>query len=187
MTLIRISILIAASAIAFAAVGAECTRQQAIAAEETASTLRNWAEVHSAFVRFRRCDDGAIGEGFSESVSILFAEHWDQLGALLRLTARDRSFRQFVLRHLDETVPADRWSAIEENAKSRCPSNARSLCKSILSRGREMAANTAVNPDLAHKAVLAACSCGRLTGRVTLSLSRHCAFLFIGNSQGEIA
>ena len=150
MTLIRISILIAASAIAFAAVGAECTRQQAIAAEETASTLRNWAEVHSAFVRFRRCDDGAIGEGFSESVSILFAEHWDQLGALLRLTARDRSIRQFVLRHLDETVPADRWSAIEENAKSRCPSNARSLCKSILSRGREMAANTAVNPDLVY-------------------------------------
>ncbi|WP_148280224.1 hypothetical protein [Rubrivivax gelatinosus] len=160
VTLVRIAILIAVSATGFSAIGAECTPQQEIAAERTVSTLRNWKDVHSAFVRFRRCDDGAIGEGFSDSVSILFAEHWDQLGALLRLAARDRSFRQFVLRHLDETVPADRWSAIEENAKSRCPSNARFLCRSILSRGREIATNPAVNMDLAPKA-----SQGRLPSR----------------------
>ena len=152
MTLLRTLILVATSTLAFAAAGAECTRQEAIAAEEIASGLRSWPEVHSAFARFHHCDDGAIGEGFSESVSILVAEHWEQLGILSKLAAKNHSFRQFVLGHLDETVPADRWSVIEANAKEHCPLSARTLCKGILSRSHELTANSAVQGTLRDKA-----------------------------------
>jgi hypothetical protein len=141
MIVFRTLILVAALGLTFPVTAAECTRQEAISAEETASTLRSWSEVHSAFVRFRHCDDGAIGEGFSESISILIAEHWDQIGILSKLSAKNRAFRQFVLYHLDETVPSDRWSVIEANASKHCPPHAASLCKSILSRSRELVAN----------------------------------------------
>lgn len=145
-------ILIATALVASVATGAECTRQEAIAAEETASTLRSWPEVHSAFTRFHHCDDGAIGEGFSESISVLVAEHWPQLSSLTKLTANNHSFRQFVLRHLDETVPADRWSVIEENATKHCPTNARSFCKAILSRSKELSANPSIKWDALNRA-----------------------------------
>lgn len=147
MSLLRNLIVAGASVVAFAVSAAECSRQEAIAAEETASTLRTWPALHSTFVRYRHCDDGAIGEGFSESVSILVADHWGDLKSLSNLTAKDRSFLQFVLRHLDETVPADRLARIEANAKDRCPVTARSLCNDILSRSQTVTANSAVNTD----------------------------------------
>lgn len=131
---------------------AECSRQEAITAEETASTLRTWPDLHSTFVRYRHCDDGAIGEGFSESVSVLFADHWADLRKLSSLTTKDRLFLQFVLRHLDETVPTDRLARIEANAKGRCPAYARSLCNKILSRSQTVTANTAVNTDAPNAA-----------------------------------
>ena len=147
MLLLYKLIVVSASVISFAIFAAECSQQEAIAAEETASTLRTWPDLHATYVRYRHCDDGAIGEGFSESVSILVAEHGGDLKTLSNLTAKDRVFLQFVLRHLDETVPLDRWARIKANAKNRCPANARSLCNGILSRSRTMMANTTVNTD----------------------------------------
>jgi hypothetical protein len=46
-----------------------CSLDQEIAAESSAGTLRNWAEVYSSFERFGHCDDGAIADGYSESIS----------------------------------------------------------------------------------------------------------------------
>ena len=140
-------IVAGATVVSFAVSAAECSRQEAIAAEETASTLRTWPDLYSTYLRYRHCDDGAIGEGFSESVSVLVADHWADLEKFSNLTTKDRSFLQFVLRHLDETVPAERWSQIEANAKNRCPANARLLCNGILSRSRTVTANTAVNTN----------------------------------------
>jgi hypothetical protein len=151
MRLLRTLILVLISPLAIGATAHECARQEAIAAEKTASTLRSWKEVHSAFVNFRYCDDGAIGEGFSESISTLVADHWDELSTLNKLTIQNKSFRKFVLDHLDETVPADRLAIIEANASKHCPAYARSLCKSILSRSRELVANPAVEGTLRDK------------------------------------
>ena len=147
MSVLRNLIVAVASVVAFAVSAGECSRQEAVAAEATASTLRTWPALHSTYVRFRHCDDGAIGEGFSESVSILVADHWADLKSLSNLIAKDRSFLQFVLRHLDETVPADRLARIEANAKVRCPVNTRSLCKEIFSRSQTVTANSVANTD----------------------------------------
>lgn len=71
MTFFRALILVITSAAASDSVGADCTLQEAFAAERTASTLRSWPEVHSAFIRYGHCDDGAIGEGFSDRFQFL--------------------------------------------------------------------------------------------------------------------
>lgn len=117
---------------------AECSRDDAIEAEAIASTLPTWSRVYSAFRLFHQCDDGAIGEGFSESVSRLLADRWEVMPELSKLSSEDNEFRRFVLRHLDETVPAQRWKIIVGHARHDCPTDALSLCKDILSRDADL-------------------------------------------------
>jgi hypothetical protein len=77
----------------------ECTKQQAMQAEENTDHLNNWSEVYQSFSRFSQCDDGGIAEGYSDAVGRLLADNWDQFSGLKRLAARDTRFQSFVLRH----------------------------------------------------------------------------------------
>lgn len=76
-----------------------------------------------------RC--GAIGEGFSESISVLLTEQWKSIDQFVRLSKKDSAFRWFVIRHLDETVPADRLQKIKFNAESNCIKSAQNVCLEI--------------------------------------------------------
>jgi hypothetical protein len=69
------------------ALGVECSKSQELAAETEAGSLKSWAAVHRSFTRYGHCDDGAIGEGYSDSVTILLADHWDALPQLTTLAA----------------------------------------------------------------------------------------------------
>ena len=51
----------------------DCARDEEIAAEEIAARLTRWTDIHSAYLRFQHCDDGAIAEGFTDSVVRLLA------------------------------------------------------------------------------------------------------------------
>jgi len=115
---------------------AECSKEEAIQAETIASTLKNWEEVHAAFKKFAHCDDGAIAEGYSESISQLLANHWNQLGDLKKLLKTDRSFEAFILTHIDQTITKENTAKIVKNAKSNCPKRSLSLCKKIESAAR---------------------------------------------------
>jgi hypothetical protein len=44
---------------------------------------------------------------------------------------KGRSFQAFVVRHIDETIPADTLKKAAKNAKTRCPANATGLSKLI--------------------------------------------------------
>jgi hypothetical protein len=134
MNALRLSLCVIALLLPHTVLAAECTRAQAIAAEETASTLKSWNALHSAFVSYHHCDDGAIAEGFSESVSKLLSEQWGALLQLSKLATNDRPFLKFVLSHIDETVPADRLKEIGKHAKQNCPKYERKLCESIFLR-----------------------------------------------------
>jgi hypothetical protein len=109
-----------------------CSRANADAAEDIAGSLRSWGKLYSAFRRYGPCDDGAIGEGFSESVSVLMAEEWDSFDELARLTRKDRAFKAFVLKHLDATVPAERLAKIAQLAEAHCSKGSKSLCLDVL-------------------------------------------------------
>ena len=121
------------------ALGAECSKSQELAAETQAGVLKSWAAVHGSFARYGHCDDGAIGEGYSDSVTILLADHWEALPQLTTLAASDSKFRAFVLKHIDATVPTERLERIANHARSRCPQQHRDLCAAIIKRANDAA------------------------------------------------
>jgi len=108
-----------------------CTKEEAQAAEAVAATARSWRQLHQQFERYSHCDDGAIAEGFSESVTLLLAEHWRDIRQLETILRSDPTFREFVIRHIDETVPGERLNRIAENASKRCPRRLKILCRDV--------------------------------------------------------
>lgn len=108
----------------------QCSKLDERAAESVVGKLVTWAAVHDAYLKFAHCDDGGIGEGFSESVTTLLAKRWSQFEELKRLAKRDEKFETFVLRHIDATVPLERLDLVRQNALRRCTSGTQ-LCKKI--------------------------------------------------------
>src|SRR6266851_7181874 len=81
-----------------------CTGEQAKKAEAEADQLKGWNAVYRSFVRYGHCDDGAIAEGYSDSVAKLLANHWAEIQDLRKLTLESPEFSNFVLRHIDELM-----------------------------------------------------------------------------------
>lgn len=107
-----------------------CTKEEAIEAESL-STAQSWGQLHQQFKNYAHCDDGAIGEGFSESVSLLLADHWQDIDQLEIILKSDFTFRKFVMRHINETVPVDRLERIQKNVGRQCPRKLKKLCRDI--------------------------------------------------------
>lgn len=110
----------------------QCTQREAIAAETEASTLESWSALYKSFNQYGHCDDAAIAEGYSESVSRLLAEDWNDLNVLRNYASRNKRFERFVLRHIDGTWSSERVNIVEKNAKHRCSNRDRKLCQRIL-------------------------------------------------------
>jgi hypothetical protein len=115
----------------------KCTQVEAMQAEKEADSLNNWDQIYRSYRRFSQCDDGAIAEGYSDSVMKLLADDWKSFNRLVVLANRGRDFRGFVLKHIDETVPADRLAKIARNARSECAAGGRNLCLSIAKATRK--------------------------------------------------
>lgn len=110
-----------------------CSAEAAAAAEKDASQLRSWPAIYESFRKYRGCDDGAVAEGYTESISVMLEVHWAALAALVKLAREDQQFDTFVVGHLNELVPAKRLQAIKANARDRCARDARSICTRIVS------------------------------------------------------
>lgn len=52
-----------------------CSLAEAKAAETVAASIYSWKKLYFVFQKYGHCDDGAIGEGFSESISVLMTEN----------------------------------------------------------------------------------------------------------------
>jgi hypothetical protein len=107
-----------------------CTKEEAQSAEAIAAKVNSWAQLKEQFDRYSHCDDGAIAEGFSESVSLLLADQWRDIRQLYEMRFQSE-FRVFFLRHIDETIPKERLERIGENARERCPQGLEALCRKI--------------------------------------------------------
>jgi hypothetical protein len=112
----------------------QCTESEAKSAESEASTLSTWGALYKSYQRYTQCDDGAIGEGYSATVAHLLADNWSQFDQLRRIMSSNKGFAGFVLRHIDELMSPEQERTIHENASKRCPTNGKSICRSILSR-----------------------------------------------------
>jgi hypothetical protein len=117
---------------AAAATHETCTARDAREATSKVGQQKDWGGVYRSFKRFRHCDDGDISEEYSYAIGHLLAHHWDRLADLIRITASDREFAEFVVFHIDENIWEGDAQLIVSNAHSRCPREAKWLCRSIV-------------------------------------------------------
>jgi hypothetical protein len=108
-----------------------CTVSEAGSALDKTDTFRSWDALHRSYKEFGSCDDGAVAEGFSESVARIFADHWNTLPRFAQLAENDPSFRAFVIRHIDATLNMDDVEKIKRAALTHCPSGLRKTCSDI--------------------------------------------------------
>ena len=132
-----ILIAVAASPLSFAWAAVPCTKSDEQAAEDRVGRLTSWHGVYDAYKRFAHCDDGSIGQGFSESITLLLASRWNRVEQLRRLIAKDQGFEAFVLTHVDPTVPVERRNNIVANANEHCPKKSAALCQKLARRAAD--------------------------------------------------
>jgi hypothetical protein len=108
----------------------------------TVLKLRSWKGLHAAWRRYPGCDDGAIGQGYSDFIVRTLATRWPTLRKVLRIAREDPKFLQFVIAHIDATTDPDDLTKVQENANQRCPEEAATVCSSILARTAEALADS---------------------------------------------
>jgi hypothetical protein len=108
-----------------------CSPAAAERADYEASRVRTWDELYHSYLHYSDCDDGSIGEGYSDSVVRLLAHHWDALPQTLPLFARNAGFYKFVLKHIDPTTANDDLKMISANAIHSCPTGGNEYCTQI--------------------------------------------------------
>ena len=98
---------------------------------------QDWDSLYRQFKKFGACDDGAIGEQFSEDVAQLFSRQWAHLDKLSRLAAADKTFERFVLRHIDATLDESELLVIVDNSKLHCRPGDQRICGLVHARAQE--------------------------------------------------
>ena len=107
---------------------AECTQQESFEAETNASSIKSWYELEANFYKFGHCDDGAIGEGYSESVSYLMENKWPEFLDY----KMGESFFNFVKKHVDELWEINRFKKVAKLASTNCNKSKKTICDEIL-------------------------------------------------------
>lgn len=108
-----------------------CTTAEGRAALDEAVMLRSWDALYHSYTKYRQCDDGAIAEGYSESVARILVDHWSTLPRFAELGDEKPAFRAFVFKHLDATLNTDDLEKIKKNATARCTATLREACKDL--------------------------------------------------------
>jgi hypothetical protein len=110
----------------------QCSTADAQRAETEAESLRSWDDLYKSYKQYRQCDDGAIWEGYSESVARILVDHWATLPRFAQLAHKDEGFRPFVLKHVDQTINGKDARTIRANAAHACPSGLREFCNDLM-------------------------------------------------------
>lgn len=110
------------------------TYASGLSREEQVYAVKNWEDLHKTYHRFKGKVDGVVAGAFVDKVSELLDEQWVQIPDLNRLGKRDKRFRGFVLRQLNEATSEDRAIRIKYNAEQKCPAEVLSLCTDISNR-----------------------------------------------------
>ena len=56
-----------------------CTTAEGRRVMDEADRVRTWNALYKSYRLYRQCDDGAIAEGYSESVARILVDHWKSL------------------------------------------------------------------------------------------------------------
>lgn len=116
--------------------GTACATPLAQEAEITVSALSDWGSVFSAYRKYQVCDDGAIAEGFTDSVVKLLGKGSASISELQEFVRKDHVFLKFVYRHITESADPDDLKAIVSSTRN-CPPENRKLCVELRRRAQE--------------------------------------------------
>lgn len=94
--------------------------------------LRSWDALYGSYKSYRQCDDGAIAEGYSESVARILVDHWTSLPRLVRFADKDAAFLRFVMKHVDATLNMVDVQTIKTNAQTQCPPGLSKICAELM-------------------------------------------------------
>lgn len=127
------STLILVASLAAPVSAAECTRDQAIAAESVTDYLDSWENVYLFFKQYRHCYDGAIAEGADDKIQQLWAHRWAELPKMLALIKHDSEFKAFVFANVaDEAFPQNAYALFVEHANKECPKGGEEFCRAVI-------------------------------------------------------
>jgi len=110
-----------------------CSAEMSRRAESLLVDARgNWFSLVKHQQTFASCDDGALGEGYSDAVVHLFAQEWNQFGIFVDIAKKNKNFKRWAIQHVDATTSDEDLKKIVLNTKD-CGSEAEavSLCKAI--------------------------------------------------------
>ena len=130
-TLITIAVVLSAWCAGF---GDESPCSDAKHALTEGSRLRSWDVLHKSYRLYGKCDDGALAEGYSESVARILVDRWSTLPRLAFLAKNDNKFLQFVLKHVDATLDLNDLGTIKTKAQRQCPTGLRTVCDELEKR-----------------------------------------------------
>lgn len=98
----------------------------------------DWSSLLEHQTAFGSCDDGELGEGYSEAVTNLFAKKWGQFDTFVALAETHPDFKSWAIRHIDASASDSELNKIILNASTCINSSAvGALCRAI----RQTAAN----------------------------------------------
>jgi len=106
----------------YAWAGTACSSQTSAKAERTLVDARvDWTSLYKHWHVYAICDDGGIGEGYSDAVVSLLAEQWSQLHVFMSISKADPAFQRWALHHVDATSSDKDLTKIILNSKKSCP------------------------------------------------------------------
>jgi len=108
-----------------------CTDVDGRHALDQAAVLRSWDALYRSSKLYQQCDDGAIGEGYSESIARILVDHWNTLPRFAHLAVKDAEFWTFVMKHVDATLETRDVNKISKSARTQCPSALHALCNDL--------------------------------------------------------
>lgn len=114
--------------------------------EALTTTFRTWDTLYKSYRLYGNCDDGAIGENYSESVARILVDQWSTLRRLASLVRKDANFRQFVLKHIDATLEMKDVEKIGTKAKTQCPRGLQPLCADLRKQATSALKEGALSP-----------------------------------------
>lgn len=93
---------------------------------------------------FSSCDDGELGEGYSDAVVNLFSRKWNQLSTFLALAKKHPDFQKWAIRHIDATASDEDLNRIILNSESCIKNSTESgLCRTIRQSAKNALAESA--------------------------------------------
>jgi hypothetical protein len=67
----------------------------------------NWKALRAHHKAFAACDDGELGEGYSDAVATLLSRNWSQFGQFVALARDDAAFQRWTIKHIDASASAE--------------------------------------------------------------------------------